>query len=153
MVIVVPLPMPPLAGLTAIMDAVGTTPSRLTQAAASASSSAPDNASRNARRTSLLLRSYNPQPEQGSFAWPGTVPVCGTSADPAIGDKGVLVLIAQAEANVGLINLEARDAAVRNSEIVMIDQLQDWMGLPVQPPAADGRRARQVRRGGRRRSS
>lgn len=36
----------------------------------------------------------------------------------AIGDKGVLVLIAQAEANVGLINIEARDAAQRISEIL-----------------------------------
>src|SRR5690625_63205 len=153
MVIVVPLPMPPLAGLTAIMDAAGTTPPRLTQAAASASTSEPDNASRNARRSSLLLRSYNPQPEHGSFAWPGTVPVCGTSADPAIGDKGVLVLIAQAEANVGLINLEARDAAVRISEILKIGQVHVRIGLPVQLPAGDGRRDRQVRRAGRRRSS
>lgn len=31
----------------------------------------------------------------------------------AIGGKGVLVLIAQSEANVGLINLEARDAAAK----------------------------------------
>lgn len=36
----------------------------------------------------------------------------------AIGDKGVLVLITQAEANVGLINLEARDAAQRINEIL-----------------------------------
>lgn len=36
----------------------------------------------------------------------------------AIGDKGVLVLIAQADANVGLINLEARDAAAKLNEIL-----------------------------------
>lgn len=36
----------------------------------------------------------------------------------AAGAKGVLVLIAQADANVGLINLEARDAANRIAEIL-----------------------------------
>ena len=36
----------------------------------------------------------------------------------AIGGKGVLVLIAQADANVGLINLEARDAAAKLDEIL-----------------------------------
>jgi len=36
----------------------------------------------------------------------------------AIADKGVLVLIAQADANVGLIHLEARDAARRIAEIL-----------------------------------